>query len=159
MSNSCKPMDCSLPCSSVHGIFQARILEWVAIFSRSIPGSGRYPGEGLGYLLQYSWASLVGKIPWRREWKPAPVFLPGERGAWQSIRSHRVRHDWVINLSTATFQLKTRKIYSKLHLKQTRKERPELKFMKYIKTIGKKALKPKADSLERLTELTNFGLD
>ena len=35
----CDPMDCSLPCSSVHGIFQARkswkILEWVAIsFSR-----------------------------------------------------------------------------------------------------------------------------
>ena len=29
------PMDCSLPCSSIHGIFQARILEWVAIsFSR-----------------------------------------------------------------------------------------------------------------------------
>ena len=31
----CDPMDCSLPGSSVHGIFQARILEWVAIsFSR-----------------------------------------------------------------------------------------------------------------------------
>ena len=29
------PMDCSLPGSSVHGIFQARILEWAAIsFSR-----------------------------------------------------------------------------------------------------------------------------
>ena len=27
----CDPMDCSLPCSSVHGIFQARVLEWVAI--------------------------------------------------------------------------------------------------------------------------------
>ena len=25
------PMDCSLPSSSVHGIFQARVLEWVAI--------------------------------------------------------------------------------------------------------------------------------
>ena len=25
------PMDCSLPGFSVHGIFQARILEWVAI--------------------------------------------------------------------------------------------------------------------------------
>ena len=25
------PMDCSLPGSSVHGIFQTRILEWVAI--------------------------------------------------------------------------------------------------------------------------------
>ena len=31
----CDPMDCSLPGSSVDGIFQARILEWVAIsFSR-----------------------------------------------------------------------------------------------------------------------------
>ena len=29
------PMDCSLPGSSVHGIFQARVLDWVAIsFSR-----------------------------------------------------------------------------------------------------------------------------
>ena len=31
MSNSCDPMDRSLPGSSVHGISQARILEWVAI--------------------------------------------------------------------------------------------------------------------------------
>ena len=31
----CNPMDCSLPGSSVHGILQARILEWVVIsFSR-----------------------------------------------------------------------------------------------------------------------------
>ena len=31
----CDPMDSSLPASSVHGIIQARILEWVAIsFSR-----------------------------------------------------------------------------------------------------------------------------
>ena len=31
----CDPMDCNLPGSSVHGIFQARVLEWVAIsFSR-----------------------------------------------------------------------------------------------------------------------------
>ena len=31
----CDPMDCSSPCSSVHGILQARVLEWVAIsFSR-----------------------------------------------------------------------------------------------------------------------------
>ena len=27
----CDPMDCSLPGSTIHGIFQARILEWVAI--------------------------------------------------------------------------------------------------------------------------------
>ena len=31
----CDPMDCSLPGFSVHGIFQVRVLEWVAIsFSR-----------------------------------------------------------------------------------------------------------------------------
>ena len=34
----CDPMDCSLPGFSVHGIFQARVLEWVAIsFSRMTP--------------------------------------------------------------------------------------------------------------------------
>ena len=36
MSDSLQPMDCSPPSSSVHGILQARILEWVAIsFSRA----------------------------------------------------------------------------------------------------------------------------
>ena len=61
-----------------------------------IPGSGRSPGEGIGYALQYFWASLVGqlvrirlqcgrpgfnpwvwKIPWRRERLPTPVLWPG----------------------------------------------------------------------------------
>ena len=27
-----------------------------------IPGSGRYPGEEIGYVLQYSWASLVAQM-------------------------------------------------------------------------------------------------
>ena len=31
VSDSCDPMDCSLPGSSANGILQARILEWVAI--------------------------------------------------------------------------------------------------------------------------------
>ena len=62
-----------------------------------IPGSGRSTEEGIGYPLQYSWASLVaqlvknlpalggpgfdawvGKIPWRRERLPTPVFWPGD---------------------------------------------------------------------------------
>ena len=41
----CDPMDCSLPFSSVHGILQARILQWVAIsYSRgsSEPGDQTY---------------------------------------------------------------------------------------------------------------------
>ena len=38
----CDPMDCSLPGSSVHGILQARILEWVAM-----PSSGNLPNLGI----------------------------------------------------------------------------------------------------------------
>ena len=33
----CDPMDCSLPGSSIHGIFQARVLEWGAIAFSVIP--------------------------------------------------------------------------------------------------------------------------
>ena len=34
----CDPIDCSLPGSSAHGISQARILQWVTIFSsRYVP--------------------------------------------------------------------------------------------------------------------------
>ena len=50
------PMDCSLPGSSVHGIFQARVLQWSAIaFSRcSVPFSNPLP-------LILNWKSLGAK--------------------------------------------------------------------------------------------------
>ena len=42
----CEPMDCSLPGSSVYGIFQARILEWVVISSPGdVPDSGIVPAS------------------------------------------------------------------------------------------------------------------
>ena len=70
-------MDCSPPGSSVHGIFQARVLEWGAIaFSRdagdsgSIPESGRSPGGGNGNPFQYSCRGN-----------------PTDRRAWQAIKS------------------------------------------------------------------------
>ena len=45
----CDPMDCSLPGSSVHGILQGRILEWVAIlFSR-----------GSSWLRDWIWVSRI----------------------------------------------------------------------------------------------------
>ena len=38
------PMDCSPPGSSVHGVLQARILEWGAVpSSRALPHPGREP--------------------------------------------------------------------------------------------------------------------
>ena len=50
------PMDCSLPGSSIHGIFQARVLEWGAIaFSEWM---------GMGELVQMTFMSTnVGKNP------------------------------------------------------------------------------------------------
>ena len=39
----------------------------------SVPGSGRSTAEGIGYPLQYSWASLVAQLV-----KNPPVLLPGK---------------------------------------------------------------------------------
>ena len=54
----CDPTDGSPPGSSVHGIFQAGILEWVAIF----PLQGIFPSQGLNlcflYLLHWQANSL-----------------------------------------------------------------------------------------------------
>ena len=50
----CDPMDYSPPASPVHGIFQARILTWVAIsFSKGSFWPSR-PGPGLSYLYPHS---------------------------------------------------------------------------------------------------------
>ena len=58
----CYPMDCSPPGSSVHGILQARILEWVAIsFSR---GSSQ-PGD----------RTQVSRIAGRRFTSEPPGFV------------------------------------------------------------------------------------
>ena len=48
ISNSLRAMDCSLTGSSIHGIFQARILEWTAIsFSRGSSQSRDLPNPGI----------------------------------------------------------------------------------------------------------------
>ena len=80
----------------------------------SISGSGRYTGEGIGYPLQYSWASLVaqlvkiclqfrrpgfkpwvGKIPRRREQLPTLLFWPGDgggmRGSLGKVGKQKIR--------------------------------------------------------------------
>ena len=42
----CDHTDCSLPGSSAHGILQARILEWVAMFSsKDLPNPGIEPAS------------------------------------------------------------------------------------------------------------------
>ena len=77
-----------------------------------ISGLGRPAGEGTGYPLQYSQASLVaqlvknrlqygrlgidpwvGNIPWRRERLHTLVFWPGEFHGLHPMGLQRVRHD------------------------------------------------------------------
>ena len=72
---------------------------------------GGFPGgsDGKKICLQcqrpefYPW---VGKIHWRREWLPTPLFLPGEFHGQKSLAAyspwgHRVGHDWVTNTFTS----------------------------------------------------------
>ena len=51
-------MDCSTPGSSIHGIFQARLLEWVAF---SPPGD--LPGPGIELAFPVSPALQVYSLP------------------------------------------------------------------------------------------------
>ena len=61
----------------------------------------------------------VGMIPWRREWLPTPLFLPGEIHGQRSLVgfhqwSHRVGHDWMTNTFSFPFHLLTFSILEKL---------------------------------------------
>ena len=115
-STLCDPMDYSLPVSSVHGIFQAKVLEWVVIsFSResSWPRdwtqvsciAGRFfiiwatrevlPGTELSHRLILK--TITGKgngnvqvllIIWIPNWQLTPVFLPGEFHGQRSLADY-----------------------------------------------------------------------
>ena len=57
----CDPMDCSPPGSSVHGILQARILEWVAMPSSR--EEGIFPTQGLNLHLLHLLHRQAGSLP------------------------------------------------------------------------------------------------
>ena len=61
----CDPMDCSPPGSSVHGISQARILEWVAILS-----SEDLPNPGIKPVFPVSPAVQVDSLPLSHQGSP-----------------------------------------------------------------------------------------
>ena len=97
----CDPMDCSLPGSSVQGISQARILEWVAISS----------SKRSSQLKDWTWASWMG----RQFLPPAELLLSSLSTIKCShctlclmspafhMRSQRVKHNWGIKLTGTLF--------------------------------------------------------
>ena len=78
----CHPMDCSPPGSSVHGILQARILEWVAI---SFSG-------GSSQSRDWTWvSSIAGRFftIWAtRKWLPNFIVLLTGHGHLDSLRKN-----------------------------------------------------------------------
>ena len=65
------PMDCSLPGSSVHGIFHVRVLEWVAISVELFQILKDDAGKVLHSLCQQIWKTQQ----WPQDWKRS-VFIP-----------------------------------------------------------------------------------
>ena len=95
----CDPMDCSLPGSSVHGIFQARILGWVPIsFSRRSSWSrdwtwvSHFVGRPFTVwatreIQQLKSSEICIVVPYkrRRHWHPTLVLLPGKSHGRRSL--------------------------------------------------------------------------
>ena len=73
----CEPM--SPPGSSVHGIFQARILEQISLLG--LPYCWQILNQ-----LNHNRSPLTSVfMHWRRKWQPTPVFLPGESQGQRSL--------------------------------------------------------------------------
>ena len=58
------PLDCQPPGSSIHGIFQARILEWVAIFYGSVTLQGTWNHHSIFNRLYCNIKEKVKKNSW-----------------------------------------------------------------------------------------------
>ena len=85
------PMDCSLPGSSIHGIFQARVLEWGALIlgGSKIIADGDCSHEIKRCLLlgrEKAMAPHSSTLAWKIPWMEEP-------GRLQSMGSLRVGHD------------------------------------------------------------------
>ena len=83
----CDPMDCSLPGSPLHGIFQARILEWVAI-----PSPGNFLTQGSNPHLPYWQANSLplrhlGSRRWHEDMQGRRPDNYGGRWAWYSFKA------------------------------------------------------------------------
>ena len=80
----CDPMGCSLPGSSIHGVSQARILEWVAIFLLhgifSSQGSNlhllHWQAESLPEPPGQPQRTLLGSNIWRSWWVAIQITQP-----------------------------------------------------------------------------------
>ena len=76
----CNHMDCSPPGSSVHGLSQARILEWVAIsFSRGSSNPGIKP-----------WSSALQEVLYHLSHQGSPLYIATNLSIFQNLLEEQI---------------------------------------------------------------------
>ena len=78
-----------------------------------IPGSGRSPGEGIGYPLQYSWASLVAQMVKNPlvMWETWVRSLSREDPLKEGMASHSSILAWRIPMDRGAWQATVHGVY------------------------------------------------
>ena len=92
--------------AAVYGVTQSRTrLKWLSssIGMQGFP-SGSDSKDSACNARDLSLIPGLGRFPWRREWLPTPVFLPGKS---HGQRSHRKELDMTEHLSTQGCRLQT----------------------------------------------------
>ena len=119
----CDPMDCSLPSSPIHGIFQAKVLEWIAIAFSKL-------GLGVNIYTLVHKCSVMSESLWPYGLQPTRLYCPWNFpakniGASCHFPLHRIFLTPGLNLSPAfgtqiLYHCATGEAhYTLLHIKET----------------------------------------
>ena len=70
----------------------------ICVYIHIMASDGKESAPNAGDIREASSMPGSGRFPWRREWQPTPVFLPGEFHGQRSLVGYsplgcRVRHD------------------------------------------------------------------
>ena len=99
----CDPMDCSLPGSTIHEIFQARILEWVAI---SFYRGSFQPRD-------CTWVScIIGRC--FTVWASREVYVKYSKNEWNREKKKNLRN---VGFKSKYYQIQQKYYFAKLLLK------------------------------------------
>ena len=140
----CSPVDCSLPGSSVHGILQAKILEWVAIpFSR-----------GPSWPRNWTWVSCIAGrffIPESPE-KPKEMLALG----YLILLKHTMKLQWWvsiccgnrwINEGNKNLEVNPLMCGHLVYDKWVRKNNSKIGLKKLVNSWGKKLIRVPSDTM------------
>ena len=102
----CDPMDCSPPGSSVHGIFQVRVLEWGAIsvqlYTPNAVSTGSANRSVVSVSLRPHGLHIPGILQARTlEWGAFPFRFFKKYSKWTKDSQRESEHSWCLDKITA----------------------------------------------------------